>query len=40
MIRTDFIRGMGKVAGRFVIILDADRVLAVEELAVIAALNN
>jgi purine-binding chemotaxis protein CheW len=32
-IRTDFIRGMGKVDGRFVIILDTDRVLSVAELA-------
>lgn len=32
-IRTDFIKGMGKVNGRFVIILDADRVLSVEEMA-------
>lgn len=31
-IRADFIQGMGKVRGKFVIILDADRVLCVEEL--------
>jgi purine-binding chemotaxis protein CheW len=30
-IRTDFIRGMGKVNGRFVILLDVNHVLAVED---------
>ena len=33
LIRSDFIRGMGKVDGRFVIILDAGRVLSDEEFA-------
>lgn len=32
-IRSDFIRGMGKVRGRFVIVLDIERVLALHELA-------
>ena len=32
-IRTDFIRGMGRVRGRFVILLDVDHVLASDELA-------
>lgn len=32
-IRTDFIAGMGKVAGRFVIILDIERILSLAELA-------
>jgi purine-binding chemotaxis protein CheW len=32
-IRVDFIQGMGKVAGKFVIILNMDRVLSIEELA-------
>lgn len=32
-IRTDFIDGMGKVAGRFVILLNIDQVLSVEEMA-------
>lgn len=32
-IRTDFIHGMGKVDGKFIILLDADRVLAAEEKA-------
>jgi len=35
-IRADFIAGMGKVEGKFVIILDIMRVLSVEEMAVIA----
>ncbi|AMN47963.1 chemotaxis protein CheW [Steroidobacter denitrificans] len=34
-IRTDFIQGMGKVRGRFVIILDEKRVLSVEEMEVL-----
>ena len=34
-IRTDFIRGMGKVNGKFVIILDVDRVLSVDDLAMV-----
>lgn len=34
-IRADFIQGMGKVGGRFVIILDADRVLSVDDLALV-----
>lgn len=37
-IRTDFIGGMGKVDGRFVIILNVDRVLAVEEMAMLTQL--
>jgi purine-binding chemotaxis protein CheW len=35
-IRTDFIRGMGKVASKFVIILNVNRVLSVEEMATLA----
>ncbi|HEX8978793.1 MAG TPA: chemotaxis protein CheW [Parasulfuritortus sp.] len=34
-IRTDFIQGMGKVGGKFVIILNIDRVLSVEEMAML-----
>jgi purine-binding chemotaxis protein CheW len=34
-IRADFIYGMGKVAGKFVIILNIDKVLSVEEIAVL-----
>ncbi len=35
-IRADFIRGMGKVNGKFVIILNVDKVLSVDELATIS----
>ena len=35
-IRADFIEGMGKVDGRFVIILDIRRVLSVDEMAMLA----
>ncbi|WKB55119.1 chemotaxis protein CheW [Eleftheria terrae] len=31
-IRTDFIHGMGKVRGKFVILLDVDRVLSVDDI--------
>lgn len=34
-VRTDFIRGMGKVGGNFVILLDADRVFSIDELQAI-----
>ena len=34
-LRADFINGMGKVGEKFVIILDIDRVLSVEELAML-----
>jgi purine-binding chemotaxis protein CheW len=34
-IRVDFIHGMGKVAGKFVIILNADKVLSVDELSML-----
>ena len=36
-IRVEFILGMGKVEGRFVIILNADKVLSVDEMTVLAA---
>lgn len=32
-VRTDFIRGMGKVDGRFVIILNLDRIMSTDDLA-------
>jgi purine-binding chemotaxis protein CheW len=35
-IRTDFIHGMGKVEGKFVIILDTNHVLSVDEMADLA----
>ena len=34
-IRADFIFGMGKVNGKFVIILNIDKVLSVEEIALL-----
>lgn len=34
-IRVDFIRGMGKVNGKFVILLDVDKVLSVDELSML-----
>lgn len=34
-IRVDFMQGMGKVAGKFVIILDANQVLSVDELSML-----
>ena len=39
-IRADFINGMGKVNGRFVILLNADKVLAVEEMAMLTELSG
>ena len=38
-IRTDFIDGMGKVAGKFVIILNTERVLSVDEMAMLATVG-
>lgn len=39
-IRTDFIQGMGKVNEKFVILLNVDRVLSVEEMAMLTGLEN
>ena len=39
-IRTDFIAGMGKVNGNFVIILNVDKVLSTEELAVVSQVGE
>ena len=39
-IRTDFIEGMGKVQGKFVILLDIDQVLSTEELGALAQARN
>ena len=39
-IRTDFIDGMGKVKGKFVIILNVDHVLSIEEMAEMAMVAN
>jgi purine-binding chemotaxis protein CheW len=35
-IRADFIAGMGKIAGKFVIILEIQKVLSVDEMALLA----
>jgi purine-binding chemotaxis protein CheW len=39
-IRADFIQGMGKVAGKFVILLNIARVLSVEEIAMLAKVSG
>jgi len=39
-IRTDFIEGMGKVNGKFVILLDVNRVLSVEEIGALTQVGN
>jgi len=39
-IRADFIAGMGKVGGKFVIILDIQRVLSTDDLAVLTTANR
>ena len=39
-IRTDFIKGMGKVRGQFVIILDINHVFSLDELSDINDLTN
>jgi purine-binding chemotaxis protein CheW len=36
-LRTDFIKGMGKLGEKFVILLDIGKVLSVEELSLLAA---
>ena len=39
-VRSDFIKGMGKINGKFVIILDVNEVLSLEEVAVIANMGR
>lgn len=39
-IRNDFIKGMGKINGKFVIVLDLNRVMSIEEVAVVANLGR
>lgn len=39
-IRADFIAGMGKVAGKFVIILEIQKVLSVDEMAMLADVSQ
>jgi len=39
-IRNDFIKGMGKINGKFVIVLDLNRVMSIDEVAVVANLGR
>ena len=39
-IRADFIAGMGKINGKFVVLLDVNRILSIDEVAVVAALGQ
>ena len=39
-IRTDFISGMGKINGKFVVLLEVNRILSIDEVAVVAALGH
>jgi purine-binding chemotaxis protein CheW len=39
-IRSDFIGGMGKIDGKFVIILDANKVLSVDEMASLTSVDS
>ena len=39
-IRTDFIAGMGKVNGKFMVLLDVDRVLSIEELSEVDEIHS
>ena len=39
-IRADFIQGMGKINGKFVIILDVDKVLSVDDMAVLTQFGS
>jgi len=39
-IRIDFISGMGKVNGKFVVMLDVNRILSIDEVAVVAAMGQ
>lgn len=39
-IRTDFIDGMGKVAGKFVILLNIQKVLSIDEMALLANVSG
>ena len=39
-IRSDFIRGMGKIGGKFVIILNVNRVLSIDEMATLGQVGG
>lgn len=40
MVRTDYLKGMGKAGKKFVLILEADRVLSADDLQVVASLQE
>jgi purine-binding chemotaxis protein CheW len=39
-VRSDFINGMGKINGKFVILLDANRVLSLDEVAIVSGMSR
>ncbi|MEY2342317.1 chemotaxis protein CheW [Acidithiobacillus sp. IBUN Pt1247-S3] len=39
-LRSDFLRGMGKIDDRFIVLLDMERVLSLEEMAQLVSLNT
>lgn len=39
-LRSDFIKGMGKIDDKFIIILDVDHVLSIEELSMLSEMEN
>ena len=39
-IRIDFISGMGKINGKFVVVLEVNKVLSIQEVAVVASINH
>jgi purine-binding chemotaxis protein CheW len=39
-IRIDFISGMGKVDGSFVVLLDVDRILSIDEVTVLSTMER
>jgi purine-binding chemotaxis protein CheW len=39
-IRNDFIQGMGKIEGKFVVILDVNQILSLDEVTVIACMGQ
>lgn len=39
-LRTDFLRGMGKIDGRFIVLLEMKKVLSLEEMAQLVALSG
>jgi purine-binding chemotaxis protein CheW len=39
-VRSDFIQGMGKIGGKFVVLLDANRVLSVDEVAIVSGVSR